>query len=134
PRLPDVSRQNTRKGVGDGRDGKPKPYQVGVQIPCGVYPQVPEEDLARRTATALGRGVPQAGGAEGESNRRGASAARPRAHDDRDSAQVCGVASDWVYQREECGPPGTGVWREEEELRGPALLGARVLRIDRGAG
>ncbi len=41
---------------------------------------------------------------------------------------------DWVYQREECDPPGTGVRGEEEELRGAALLGARVLRIYRGAG
>ena len=47
-----------------------------------------EEDLVRRTAAALGRGVPKTGGAEGESDQRGASVARARAHDDHDSAQV----------------------------------------------
>ena len=28
--------------------GKPKPYQVGVRIPCGVHPQVPEENFVCR--------------------------------------------------------------------------------------
>ncbi len=37
---------------------------------------------------------------------KGASAARSRAHVDRDSAQVCGVASDWIYQRQECDRSG----------------------------
>src|SRR5205807_9646457 len=38
-----------------------------------------------------------------------ASAARSRAHDDRDTAEVRGVAGDWVYQGEERDSPGTGV-------------------------
>ncbi len=44
--------------------------------------------------------VPQAGGAERESDRRRVPDAGSRAHDDCDSAEVCGVASDWVYQGE----------------------------------
>src|ERR1700730_2283208 len=99
-----------------------------------VHSQVPQKDAVWGTAAALGRGVPQAGRAEGKSNRRRSPAARSRAHDDRDSAEVCGVASDWVYQGEERDPPGAGVWGEEEELRGPAFLGARVLRVHGGAG
>ena len=58
---------------------------------------------------------------------------RPCAHDDRDSAQVCGVASDWVYQGEERDTSGTGIWGDKEKLRGAALLGARILRIHSGA-
>jgi hypothetical protein len=50
----------------------------------------------------------------------------------RDSAQVCGVASDWVYQKEER-DPSVRAYGEKEELREPALLGARVLRVHRGA-
>jgi hypothetical protein len=44
---------------------KPKPYQVGVQIPCGVYPQVPQKNSVWGTAAAFGRGIPQVGGAKG---------------------------------------------------------------------
>jgi len=97
-------------------------------------PKCRRKTLYRGVAAALGRSVPQAGCAEGESNRRRASAARSRAHDDRNSAEVGSVASDWVYQGEERDSPGAGVWGEEEELRGPAFLGARVLRVHGGAG
>jgi hypothetical protein len=38
-------------------NGKPKPYEVGVQIPCGVYPEVPAQDTVAGTAAALGRGL-----------------------------------------------------------------------------
>ncbi len=51
-----------------------------------------------------------------------------------DPAKVRGVAGDWVYQGEERDSLGTCVWGEEEELRGPAFLGARVLRVHGGAG
>ena len=67
--------------------------------------------------------------AEQEESRIEEGHARPRAHDDRDTAQVCGVARDCVYQREERNPSGSGVWGEKEELCGAALLGARILRI-----
>src|SRR5271166_1578968 len=39
--LDDVSRQAHAEEVCDGRKQKPKPYEVGVQISCGVYSQVP---------------------------------------------------------------------------------------------
>jgi len=116
----EVSRQSTRKGVRDGRRRKRKPYQVGVQIPCCVHSQMPQKSAVRGIAAALGRGVPQAGRAEESRIEEGH--ARPRAHDDRDTAQVCGVARDWVYQREERNPSGSGVWGEKEELCGAALL------------
>ena len=98
------------------------------------HPQVPQKDVIRGVAAALGRSVPQAGCAEGESNRRRAPAARSRAHDDRDTAEVRGVPGDWVYQGEERDSLGSGVWGEEEKLCGPAFLGARVLRVHGGAG
>jgi hypothetical protein len=39
-----VRRQAHEKEFRDGRDGKPKPYEVGVQIPRGVHPEVPQKD------------------------------------------------------------------------------------------
>jgi hypothetical protein len=57
--------------------------------------------------------------------------ARPCVHDDRYSAQVCDVASDWVYQSKECDSSGTSVRRAEEKCCGAAFLGARVLGINR---
>ena len=106
------------------------PYEVGV--PRGMYPEVPQKDAVREVAAALGRSVPQAGRAEGESHRRRASAARSRAHEGRHSAEVRSVARDWVYQGEERDSLGAGVWGEEAELHGPAFLGARVLRVHGG--
>jgi hypothetical protein len=84
------------------------PYEVGVQIPFGVHPQVPQEDAVRGVAAAPVRSIPQAGCVEGESNRRRASAVGSRSHDDRDSAEVCGVVRDWFYQKQECDSPGPG--------------------------
>ena len=49
-----MSRQAHEKEFCDGRNGKPKPYEVGVQIPCGVHPQVPQKDAVRGVAAALG--------------------------------------------------------------------------------
>lgn len=36
---------------------------------------------------------------------------RSRAHDDRDPAEVCGLAGDWVNQGDECNPLASG-WLE----------------------
>jgi REP-associated tyrosine transposase len=46
-------------------------------------------------------------------------------------AEIRRVAGDRVYQGKECDPPGPGVRRKEAEFRGSALLGQRVLRLDR---
>src|ERR1700756_364099 len=120
--TPEREPPSTRKEFHDGRNGKPKPYEVGVQIPCGVHSEMPKKDAVRGVTAALGRSVAQAGCAERESNRGRSPAARSGAHDDRDPAEVCGVAGDWVYQGEECNSPGAGVWGEEEEFRGSAFL------------
>jgi hypothetical protein len=57
----------------DGRLRKPKPQQVGVQIPCGVHSQVSQKDAVRGAEEASGGSVSQVGGAEGKQDRRGAS-------------------------------------------------------------
>ena len=45
------------------------------------------------------------------------------AHDDFDSAEVCGVAGDRVYQREERDSSGTSVRGAKAQFRRAALLG-----------
>ena len=74
---------------------------------------------------------PQAGGAKGKPNRRRPSHAGSRSHDDLNSTEVCGLASGRVYQGQECDPFGPGLRGEKAQFRGAALLGQRVLRLDR---
>src|SRR5579872_5310597 len=64
--LDDVSRQAHAEEVCDGREQKPKPYEVGVQISCGVYSQVPAQSAVQGIASAFGRGIPATGEAERE--------------------------------------------------------------------
>src|SRR5207249_3390658 len=86
--------------------------------PCGVHPEVPAKDFVQGTEAVSGGGIPTVGRAEGKSDRRRTFDARPCAHDDSDSAEVRGVASDWVYQGQERDSPGTGLRREEAKFCG----------------
>ena len=58
--------KHTMKENPDGQTSKPKPHHLGVQISCGVYPEVSSSDALRAAKTASGRGVSQSGPAEGE--------------------------------------------------------------------
>ena len=58
--------KHTMKENPDGQTSKPKPHHLGVQISCGVYPEVSSPDALRAAKTASGRGVSQSGPAEGE--------------------------------------------------------------------
>src|SRR5271169_5863120 len=57
---------------------------------------------------------------------------RSCAHADVDSAEILGIASDGVYERQECHPHCADLRREAKELCGAALLGARVLGLEGG--
>src|SRR5579862_4923042 len=98
---------------------------MGVQIPCGVYPQMSEESAVRGSTKVSGGSVPSSGRAEGEPDRGRASAPRPCAYDDLDSAEICRVASDWVHQGEERDPLGARVGGAKAEFRRAEFLGAR---------
>lgn len=50
----------------DGQTREPKPHHLGVQISCGVYPEVSSPDALRTATTVAGKGVSQSGPAEGE--------------------------------------------------------------------
>lgn len=92
------------------------------------------EDIVQGTETAFGRDISKAGYAERESNRRRASAAGSCAYDDIDSAQIFGVASDWIYKREECNSLGAGLRGKETQFCWATFMGKRLLCINRWAG
>ena len=87
-----------------------------------------EEDVISGASQASGRGIPQARGAERSKDRGRASDVRPRSHDDLDPAEIRGVTGSRLHQGQERDPLGAGLRRKEAQLRGPALLGARLLR------
>ena len=64
----------------------------------------------------------------------GAPAGGPCAHTDCDTAKVRGITGDRVHQGQERDSRRAGVRREETQLRRPAPVGTRVLRLDRWRG
>src|SRR5580658_7954693 len=105
-----------------------------MQIPCGVYRQVPEEGVVWANPARTGASLSGTGAAKGIRNYRGAPDGRSCAHADLDSAEVFGGASDEVDKREECHSDRSGVCRTAAELWGSAVLGAWLLGLDGGTG
>src|SRR5215470_10684630 len=103
---------------------------MGLQIPRGVHPEVPEKSALREAAGAFGRSVPAIGRAAGEQDRRGTSDERSRTHDDLDTSEVFGITGSGIHQRQECDSPCAGVWRTEAQFCWPAFLGTRILCVD----
>ena len=71
--------------------------------------------------------------AKGEPDRGGTLDARPRAHDDRDPAEIRGVAGGRIHQGQERNPYGAGLCGTSAQFRGAAFLGAGIFRLDRRA-
>ena len=97
-------------------------------------PKCRAKDIVQRTEAVSGGGIPTVGRAEGESDRRRTFDARPCAHDDSDSAEVRGVASDWLYQGLRARFIWLGFTAKEAKFCGSAFLGTRVFRVHRGPG
>jgi len=51
-----------------------------------------------------------------------------------DPTEICGFSGGRIHQGQERDPFGAGIWREKAQFRGPAFLGAGILRFDRGPG
>ena len=49
-----MSRQAHEREFHDGRDRKPKPHEVGVQIPCGIHSEVAQKNAVRAIEAAAG--------------------------------------------------------------------------------
>ena len=59
---------------------------------------------------------------------------RPCSYDDLDSVEALRFPGRWIHQREKCGSHRSVVQRTTAKLHRAALLGSRVLCVDRVAG
>lgn len=107
---------------------------MGVQIPRGFYPQVPQKNVVRAVTPASWRGIQEPCGPEGKQGRGGAFDGGSCAHAVIYSAQVRGGTGGGLHEGQERNPPSTCVWRAKEELRGAKFLGQGLLCLDGGAG
>src|SRR5262249_37298632 len=113
---------------------KPKPYQMGMQISCGVHPQISAQGVVWAAPAVPGPGVPGASPSQREPDRGGTSAARSCPYVAQHSAQVCGGTGGGVCEGEECDSHCTHVWGARAQLCGRAVLGAGVFCVDSGPG
>ena len=105
---------------------------MGMQIPCGVHPEIPTQGALRFFAQTPGHIVSGVGTAEGMRDWGRAPHGRSCAYAAFDSAEVLGIASNGVYEGQERHPDCADLRREAKELCGAALLGTRLLGIDGG--
>ena len=98
-KLDSVSRQAHAEEFHGERSRKPKSHEMAVQVSRGVHPEMPQKDAVQAAEALSGGGVPRAGSAEGEPDRGGTSDSGPRAYDDLDSAEICGVAGGGFNKR-----------------------------------
>ena len=91
-----------RKENPDGRDRKPKPHEMGMQVPHCVHTERSKKSVVRSVEEAINRGVSRVGTAQGMSDSGRAHDGGPRSHVDIDTAKVFGVAGDGLHQREKC--------------------------------
>ena len=120
-----------RKEESDGQDRKPKPHEMGLQVPRCLHTQRKTESAVPAAANAPWRGIQDVGAAKGEPYRRRAPDGRSRTHDDLDTAEIRGIERGGLHLRKKRDSLGTGVWRAQEKLHGAKFLGARLLCIER---
>ena len=107
---------------------------MGMQISCGVYHEMPEEDAVWANPAGVGAGFSGTGTAEGMRAHRGASDGRSCAHADRHPTEVFGGAGAEVPEGENGDPHSSGICRAKAELCGAAVLGAWLLGLNGGTG
>ena len=105
---------------------------MGMQISCGIHPEVSAQGALQGAAAPLGSRIPVAYGAEGMPRGGRAFDAGSCAYAAECAAEVCGVAGGGLHQGQERDTPGANVWRTATQLRGAALLGEGILRFDGG--
>ena len=67
-----------------------KPFEMGMQVSCSVYPERAEERVVWEDTEVFGAGVSRIGTAEEEPDRNRAYAYRSCAYADQYPAEVCG--------------------------------------------
>src|SRR5215475_14677267 len=109
---------------------EPIPFQMGLQVSCGVRAQGPKaSDLW--DAAAIGTDFPCTGATKGMPDSGRTSDAGPCAYVYRHSAQTPGGFRHWISEREECDrdSPTAG---QGTEFLGGAFLGSGLRRFDGG--
>jgi len=118
------------KGGSHERQPKPKPLYVGLQVPRGLHPQVPEKGSVRQTAGTSWRDISRACAPKGMQGGGRPSDARPCPHLAFHPAQVCGFTSGWFHKGQKRHPNRPNVPRTQEKLCWLPLLGQRVLCLN----
>src|SRR3974377_1233573 len=98
---------------------------MGVQVPCRVHAEVPQETAVWTDQAAPGHCISRACQAQGMQDRRRTSDARPRAYADIDPAEIFGGGGDRVLEREkldldctECGNASCAIFLATNSGRG----------------
>src|SRR5215471_16659570 len=107
---------------------------MGVQVPCRVHAEVPQEAAVWANQAAPRHCISRACQAQGMQDRRRTSDVRPCAYPDIDPAEVFSGGGDWVSEREkldlDCAERGT----QAAQFSWPQILGEGLFRFDRRAG
>ena len=82
---------------------------MGMQIPCGVHPEVSAQSSLQGVAGASGRSVPVAYGAQGMPCRVGSLDDGPCPYAAERAAEACGLAGGRIHQGEKRDPSGEDV-------------------------
>src|ERR1700755_2100156 len=103
---------------------------MGVQVPCRVHAEVPQEGAVWAYQAALGHCISRACPAQGMQDRRRTSDARPRAHADIDPAEIFGGGGDRVSEGAKRDLDWAEGGTEPPQFSGPQILGEGLLRFD----
>src|SRR6516225_11060748 len=101
---------------------------MGVQVPCRVHAEVPQEGTVWANQAALGYCIPRACSPQGMQDRRRTFDAGPRAYADIDPAEIFGGRGDRVSEGEKLDRAECGT--QAPQFSWPQILGEGLLRFD----
>ena len=104
-----MSRQANDQEKPDGRDRKPKPHEMGMQVPHCVHTERSKKGLVRPVEEGTASGVSRISTTQGMRDGGRAHDGGPRSHVDIDTAKVVRVAGGGLHQREKCDVLGEGL-------------------------
>ncbi len=105
------------------------PFQMGLQIPCCVYPPKAAKNVVSTSSAVLGGDLPCVGSSEGVPDSGRTCDARSCAYVHCHSAQISCCFGDWLFEREEC-HCARALWSGAQFHRG-ASLGSGICGIHR---
>ena len=96
---------------------------MGMQVSCDIYPKVSTQGDVRMDTQRARADHAGVGATERERGGGGASDGRSCAHDAVDPAEVFGIRSGGIHQREKCDSDRPKVYGSDQELCRVELLG-----------